>query len=210
MSLSKLFDLEYQLLQYGSHHNNVWNVGIHLTCIPLILWSALVFAANSGPLITYPSPAAVASGAAIPVALSKLFKFATPNAAWLTMVGYVAYYFGLDKETALLSAPLFFGAAKHATHFLATNPNANRIAGYIHGIAWIAQFIGHGFFEKRAPKLTNNLVQALVLAPYFVVWEVLFFLGYRPQLKKELDVLVQADIAAFRAKKALGNKQKPQ
>jgi uncharacterized membrane protein YGL010W len=56
--------------------------------------------------------------------------------------------------------------------------------------------------------LFNTL--ALVLAPYFVVWEVLFFLGYRPQLKKELDVLVQADIAAFRARKALGSKQKPQ
>ncbi|KAK3840198.1 MAG: hypothetical protein JOS17DRAFT_726347 [Linnemannia elongata] len=210
MSQSKLFDIKYQLLQYASHHNNVWNVGIHLTCIPLILWSGLVFAANSGPLITYPSAAAVASGATIPVALSKLFAFATPNAAWLMMTGYVSYYFALDKETALISAPLFLGLAKHATHFLATNPDANRIAGYVHAGAWIAQFIGHGFFEKRAPKLTENLVQALVLAPYFVVWEVLFFFGYRPQLKKELDVLVAADIAAFRAKKALGNKQKPQ
>jgi len=51
---------------------------------------------------------------------------------------------------------------------------------------------------------------ALVLAPYFVVWEVLFFLGYRPQMKKELDVFVEADIAAFRARKALSDKQKPQ
>lgn len=101
MSQSKLFDIKYQLLQYASHHNNVWNVGIHLTCIPLILWSGLVFAANTGPLITYPSAAAVASGATIPVALSKLFAFATPNAAWLMMTGYVSYYFALDKETAV-------------------------------------------------------------------------------------------------------------
>ncbi|KAG0270248.1 hypothetical protein BGZ96_006336, partial [Linnemannia gamsii] len=93
-------------------------------------------------------------------------------------------------------------AAKLATHFLATTPNAIRIASYIHGVAWIAQFIGHGVFEKRAPKLTENLVQALVLAPYFVVWELLFIVGYRPQLKKELDVLVDIDVKAFRAKKA--------
>ncbi|KAF9932136.1 hypothetical protein FBU30_008823 [Linnemannia zychae] len=205
---SKLFDIKHQLLQYASHHNNVWNVGIHVTCIPIILWSALVFAANSGPLLPAPSAAAVASGATIPVALSKLYKFAPPNAAWLTMVGYVSYYFALDKETALISAPLFFGLAKSATDFLANNPNANKIAGYAHALAWIAQFIGHGVFEKRAPKLLDNLVQALVLAPYFVVWEILFYFGYRPQMKKELDALVAADIAAFRAKKALANKQK--
>jgi uncharacterized membrane protein YGL010W len=60
---------------------------------------------------------------------------------------------------------LFFGLAKHATNFLASNPNANRIAGIIHGIAWIAQFIGHGFFEKRAPKLTENLVQGMAAIP---------------------------------------------
>jgi uncharacterized membrane protein YGL010W len=62
-------------------------------------------------------------------------------------------------DNQLISAPLFLGLAKHATDFLATNPDANRIAGYVHAGAWIAQFIGHGFFEKRAPKLTENLVQ---------------------------------------------------
>jgi hypothetical protein len=105
-------------------------------------------------------------------------------------------------STQFISAPLFLGAAKHATYFLATTPNAIRIAAYIHAAAWIAQFIGHGVFEKRAPKLTENLVQALVLAPYFVVWELLFFVGYRPQLKRELDVLVDVDVKAFRARKA--------
>ncbi|KAF9130925.1 hypothetical protein BGX30_013304 [Mortierella sp. GBA39] len=95
-----------------------------------------------------------------------------------------------------------FCAAKFATDFYLTNPSATRIASYIHISAWIAQFIGHGVFEKRAPKLTENLIQALVLAPYFVVWEFLFMIGYRPQLKRELDVLVDADIKAFRARKA--------
>ncbi|KAF9148603.1 hypothetical protein BG015_009643 [Linnemannia schmuckeri] len=157
MSHSKLLDLKYQMFQYASHHNNPVNVGIHLTCIPLIVWSALVWGANTGPLIASPSVAAVASGATLPVALSKLFKFAVPNLSMILMTGY---------------------------------------------------FVGHGVFEKRAPKLTENLVQAAVLGPYFVLWEVLFFLGYRPQLKKELDVLVKADIAAFRARKALENKKK--
>lgn len=94
---SKVFDLKYQLLQYGSHHHNVWNVGIHLTCIPLILWSALVGAATSGPLIAAPSASAVASGAPLAVGLSKLYEFCPPNAALLTMVAYVSYYTSLDK-----------------------------------------------------------------------------------------------------------------
>ncbi|KAG0071377.1 hypothetical protein BGZ89_010816 [Linnemannia elongata] len=175
MSHSKLLDLKYQMLQYASHHDHPVNVGIHLTCIPLIVWSALVWGANTGPLIASPSAAAVASGATIPVALSKLFKFAVPNLSMILMTGY-----------------------------------ANKIAAYVHILSWLAQFVGHGVFEKRAPKLTESVVQAAVLGPYFVLWEFLFFLGYRPQLKRELDVLVKADIAAFRARKALEGKKKHQ
>ncbi|KAG0372343.1 hypothetical protein BGX24_000380 [Mortierella sp. AD032] len=173
---------------------------------PLILWSALVFAANTGPLVPLPSPEAIASNdvvmGGLARALDKVFGFAEPNLAWVMMVLYVGYYFALDTQTALISAPLFLGAAKHATYFLSTNPSATRIARYIHAVAWIAQFIGHGVFEKRAPKLTENLIQALVLAPYFVVWEILFMMGYRPQLKNELDVLVKKDVDAFKARRA--------
>ncbi|KAF8981015.1 hypothetical protein BGZ46_003348 [Entomortierella lignicola] len=207
MSQSKVFDLKYQLLQYGSHHHNVWNVGIHLTCIPLILWSGLVFGAKSGPLIAAPSAAAVASGAPVAVALSHLYKFCQPNASLALMVAYTAYYIKLDKVAGLLTAPFFLGLARHATNFHLTNPNADKIALGVHIVAWIAQFIGHGAFEKRAPKLLDNLLQALVLAPYFVVYEVLFYFGYRPQLKKELDILIQDDIAQFRAKQALKDKK---
>ncbi|KAK5821777.1 hypothetical protein F5H01DRAFT_290542 [Linnemannia elongata] len=195
MSHSKLLDLKYQMLQYASHHDHPVNVGIHLTCIPLIVWSALVWGANTGPLIASPSAAAVAS---------------VPNLSMILMTGYVTYFTALDRPTGLLSVPIFLGAAKHATHFLATNPKANKIAAYVHILSWIAQFVGHGVFEKRAPKLTESVVQAAVLGPYFVLWEFLFFLGYRPQLKRELDVLVKADIAAFRARKALEAKKKHQ
>lgn len=99
--MSKLFDIRHQLLQYATHHNHPVNVAIHLTCIPLILWTALVFAANTGPLLPYPSAEAVASGATLSVLVDKVFRFATPNLAWMVMLGYVGYYFALDKETAV-------------------------------------------------------------------------------------------------------------
>jgi len=56
----------------------------------------------------------------------------------------------------------------------------------IHILSWVSQFIGHGVFEGRRPALVNNITQTLV-APTFVILEVLFFLGYRPQLKKQID-----------------------
>lgn len=45
-------------------------------------------------------------------------------------------------------------------------------------------------------------VQALTLAPLFVWFELLFLLGYRPELYKELQKRVAADIAKFKAKGA--------
>ncbi|KAF9958279.1 hypothetical protein BGZ65_001549, partial [Modicella reniformis] len=97
MAQSKIFDLRYQLLQYGSHHAHPWNVGIHLTCIPLIFWSGLVWGAKTGPLIAAPSASAVASGAPAAVALSKVFQFCPPNFSLLMMTAYTSYYIKLDK-----------------------------------------------------------------------------------------------------------------
>lgn len=109
-----------------------------------------------------------------------------------------------------------------STKFLATNPKANKIALAIHIISWIFQFLGHGLAEKRSPKLLDNLVQgntfhffwissscvcvlrieiALVSAPYFVFFEVLFFLGYRPKLYKEVMIEINKDVADFKASK---------
>lgn len=68
----------------------------------------------------------------------------------------------------------------------------------IHVACWVAQFVGHGAFEGRAPALLDNLVQALFLAPMFVWLEILFFLGYRPELQSRVESKVRAKIAKFR------------
>lgn len=41
---------------------------------------------------------------------------------------------------------------------LAHKPNALAIAGTVNAATWIAQFVGHGVFEKRAPALLDNLL----------------------------------------------------
>ena len=66
---------------------------------------------------------------------------------------------------------------------------------------WIAQFIGHGCFEKRAPALVTNLVYSL-LAPFFQMFEVLNYFGYKEGA--ELDAImakIDADIVQFHAAK---------
>lgn len=68
-------------------------------------------------------------------------------------------------------------------------------------MCWIAQFVGHGKFEGRAPALFDNIVQAFVLAPFFVFFEGLFALGYRPELKKRIDKAVEDEIRKYKEKK---------
>lgn len=61
--------------------------------------------------------------------------------------------------------------------------------------------MGHGAFEGRAPALLDNLVQALFLAPFFVWMEILFFVGYRPELKLRVDKAVEQEIKKYRSSK---------
>lgn len=66
------------------------------------------------------------------------------------------------------------------------------IALYVHIAAWICQFVGHGFIEKRSPAIFDSFVQAVVVAPLFVFLEFLFWLGYRPALQSRIREKVQA------------------
>ncbi|KAL1141520.1 hypothetical protein V6Z11_A11G035700 [Gossypium hirsutum] len=62
-------------------------------------------------------------------------------------------------------------------------------------LCWTGQFLGHGMFEKRAPALLDNLVQAFLMAPFFVLLEVLRSLfGYEPY--PGFHMLVNAKIKA--------------
>lgn len=54
--------------------------------------------------------------------------------------------------------------------------------------------------DVHAPVLC--LLQAVTLAPLFVWFELLFLLGYRPQLYAQLQQRVKADIAKYKRKGA--------
>lgn len=136
-----------------------------------------------------------------------------PSIASLIAIGYQLYYIRLepiggvgqspdrsdaanDKITFIPWSILIYGTAAYTYHFPPTwapyssalHPTATPLAWMVFAFSWIAQFIGHGVFEKRAPALKDNLVQgqcldwvvdvcsctALVTAPFFVHLEILF------------------------------------
>ena len=105
-----------------------------------------------------------------------------------------------------LLAPILLGATAYANHL--TNSygmSATYWALGLHIISWVFQFIGHGAFEGRAPALLDNLVQALFLAPFFVWMEILFIVGYRPELKGRLDKAVNHEIEKYRKSQGQSN-----
>jgi uncharacterized membrane protein YGL010W len=109
----------------------------------------------------------------------------------------------MEPFAGLLITPLILLMTAFVTHLTSastTTVTANTVAGYIFVLAWIAQFVGHGVYEKRAPALFDNLVQAVFLAPFFVWFEVLFWCGYRPELKVRVEEGVVRRLEAFRRK----------
>lgn len=108
----------------------------------------------------------------------------------------------MEPVAGAMLAPLLVSGTAYANHLTsAYGMTANYIAIGVHIVSWLVQFVGHGVFEGRAPALLDNLVQAIFLAPFFVWLEVLFMLGYRPELKARLDQNVEKEIAKFKSEK---------
>ncbi|RSM16271.1 hypothetical protein CEP52_000311 [Fusarium oligoseptatum] len=132
----------------------------------------------------------------VPLILTSAFCMATytgtliPTPSWLT-IPYLELNLGTIAASlySLLPETTFQGALA------------------LHVVCWIFQFIGHGKFEGRAPALLDNLIQAIFLAPMFVWLEMLFKLGYRPELQARVNKKVQVEIEKFKAKSKNGKAQ---
>lgn len=125
-----------------------------------------------------------------------------PNLGTLVTVLYATIYILMEPVAGSLLAPLLLGGTAYSNHLTSTyGSTANYWALGLFVTSWIAQFVGHGIFEGRAPALFDNLVQAFLLAPFFVWMEILFYFGYRPELKGRLDQAVTREIERYRKSK---------
>lgn len=159
-----------------------------MTCVPLILAASIVLLANSPTLIPLPSWLTVSN--------------LQLNASTIGAILYSAFYILLEPVAGTALLPLIIGWTAFSNHLIATVPKtATQVALAVEVVSWIAQFVGHGVYEKRAPALLDNLLQAFVLAPFFVFMEGLFMLGYRPELQKRVNSEVEKEVKKFRAAK---------
>jgi len=194
-------NLEEQFTFYASYHHNGWNKLIHVFCVWPILWTALVlteYLPLEAPATVFPALAALHP----------------PSLPLLTAAFYAGVYVLMDKKAGTLGAILVFVCLVTARKFyLECGVNygvpAWQVAAVLHVLCWIAQFVGHGAFEGRAPALLDNLMQALVMAPLFVLLEVLFVFGYRKDLQDRMSVQVAKEMAKHKAqsKKQTGKRK---
>lgn len=155
-----LFDLRSQLGFYKSYHHDPKNVLIHSIFVPTILFSSFCM-------------------------LQRVNVYHGFTLTTLLSISFFIFYCCLYLPTGLL-AGFFLFLLNHAL----INDKIHLSFGQelsLFVIGWIFQFIGHGVFEKKRPALIDNLVQSLVLAPYFIMFEFLFKLGFMSQLNADLE-----------------------
>lgn len=161
---STLLDLRSQLRFYKRYHHERVNVAIHSVMVPAILFSSA----------------------------SMLHRFALYGNLTLTTlltVSYAAFYLLLNVPAGLLATGLLLLMnAALDWRWVQLSLTQELV---VFTVGWVFQFIGHGVFERRKPALLDNLVQSLVLAPYFILFELLFKLGFMPELRRQLEADVK-------------------
>lgn len=124
----------------------------------------------------------------------------------ISAILYSGFYILLEPVAGTMLFPIIIGWTAFSNHLMAVSSKNAIIGGiFVEVFAWIAQFIGHGIYEGRAPALLDNLLQAVVLAPFFVFMEILFKFGYRPELQKRVNEAVENEIKRVKAEKATKN-----
>ena len=129
-----------------------------------------------------------------------------PNLGTVATLLYAILYILMEPVAGGILAPLLLLGTAYSNHLTKIyGASANYWALGVHVSSWIAQFVGHGIFEGRAPALLDNLVQALFLAPFFVWMEILFACGYRPELHARVENAVQKEVEKYQKSKTKGN-----
>ncbi|KAF3437645.1 hypothetical protein FNV43_RR20401 [Rhamnella rubrinervis] len=186
-----LFDLEKHFAFYGAYHSNPINIFIHT----LFVWPIVFFTL----VLMYFTPALFNSPSGFDQRL-------VLNLGFVSTVIYSLFYIFLDKRAGSVAALLCFicwvGASVVANQLGFSLAWKVALAAQL--LCWTGQFIGHGVFEKRAPALLDNLVQAFLMAPFFVLLEVLQTgFGYEPYpgFHERVESKIKAEIQEWQDKK---------
>jgi 2-hydroxy fatty acid dioxygenase len=170
---------------YASYHRNKVNKFIHIVCVPLLVVSAMILLMNVP--FTY---------------ITFVTDVLPPNLASPLTLFYCAYYIFLSPLLGSIASVMMLSSLVLADYVFTSfsfYPDLCKVVLGIHIVSWLAQFYGHGVHEKRSPALLDNLVQALFLAPIFVMIEVLMNFGLFRDLMGEASPLIKKRLAQFAA-----------
>ncbi|OMO93240.1 hypothetical protein CCACVL1_06566 [Corchorus capsularis] len=172
----KIFDLEKNFAFYGAYHSNPINIAIHMLFVWPIFFTAILLLDYTPSLFNLPQIDFSLFGSHVAL----VFNF-----GFLVTLIYAVFYVCLDVKAGTLAALLCW------------------IVLVVQIVCWTGQFIGHGVFEGRAPALLDNLVQALIMAPFFVLFEALQFFGYEPYpgFHASVQSKIEAEINEWKEKK---------
>lgn len=192
----EVFDMEKKFAFHRTYHSSSINVLIHAIIAWPIFFNYMVLACFTPVLGVLPFPPGT-----LPFQ-----EYMVLNLAFVIAVVNAFIYIMLDKKAGTLAAVLCL-LCWVGSNVLAETLGfslAWKVVLVSQVVCWTAQFIGHGVFEKRSPALLDNLIQAFMMAPFFVLLEVLQkFCGYEPYpgFQKAVRAKMQANIKEWRLKK---------
>ncbi|OIT25353.1 PREDICTED: uncharacterized endoplasmic reticulum membrane protein C16E8.02-like [Nicotiana attenuata] len=190
----EIFDLEKQFAFYGAYHSNPVNILIHMVFVWPIFFTGLILFDFTPPLFNLP-----------PIQLCEHSSLVL-NFGFLFALVYAMFYVALDKKAGSLAALLCF-VCWVSSSMVARQLGfslAWKVVLAAQLFCWTGQFIGHGVFEKRAPALLDNLTQAFLMAPFFVLLEALQSLfDYEPYpgFHSKVKATIDAEIKEWQEKK---------
>ncbi|WP_137973806.1 DUF962 domain-containing protein [Pseudomonas sp. F(2018)] len=150
--------------QYAEYHRDRRNILSHFIGIPMIVVAVAVLLSRPGWDIAglWLSP------------------------ALLTALAAGIFYLRLDLRFGLLMSALL-GLCLWAGAALAQQSTLVWLSGGLglFVVGWIIQFVGH-YYEGRKPAFVDDLM-GLVVGPLFVVAELGFLLGLRPEVQEAVE-----------------------
>ncbi|VBB18627.1 ER membrane protein, partial [Yasminevirus sp. GU-2018] len=181
-SITTLQLMEDKFSRYAFYHKNIWNKIVHFITIPLILctlmcmmsyiriyslehvvsneWIAILFSVHGGALL---------------VLLSLMYTMVDFLAGIILIMMMIGFFIVGNLYYAYFPYEFYYGVC---------------LALGVHIVSWIVQVSGHYIFEKNRPAFTNGWLaffDAVVVAPIFVVLEILFILGYKKELRERVE-----------------------
>ncbi|KAG5192709.1 hypothetical protein JKP88DRAFT_261719 [Tribonema minus] len=196
MGLKEVTDLDKHLAFYCAYHRNTVNEAIHMVCIWPIVWTMFALFRMLGP--TAPVPHALVDMA------PALGDALVLHIGWLIAAAYVLLYPLMEPRMGTAAALLVVCCLLSANQFAAwadrqpesdTGLSAAAYVAVAHVVCWLAQFYGHAAHEKRKPALMDNLFQAFLAAPLFVL---LTLFHYPSDVFTRIQPRVDEKVAEFR------------